>query len=262
MSNECKLYSFDEYERVEIWCMADLHIGHESFDLNTFKKYIDWTLEKPNRFIIGLGDYIENVSSGRFPAGMAFKSQVFGPTKQRDLFIKLMFPVRDRILCLIQGNHDGRTDEVSQIDAMELIIEKLGCDYLGKASRQAWINLWFSKYKNYKVFLRHGVYGGMYPRNHMRNMIKDYGEVADLILIGHGHQLKPTYELKNRYARGKVYKKRIPALMCGSFLKDVSYAKSKGMLDTEMGNPILQIDRERIGYCMGLDYYRNFEEGF
>lgn len=66
MSEKCKNYKFDEYDEIEIWAMADLHIGHESFDLKEFIRYRDWTLERPNRFILGLGDYIENVSSGRW----------------------------------------------------------------------------------------------------------------------------------------------------------------------------------------------------
>lgn len=181
-----------------------------------------------------------------------------GPEAQADLFVDLMNPVRDRILCLIQGNHDGRTDEVSQFDIMKYIKKCLGCDYLGGSSQQAWINLWFSKYKNYKLFIRHGSYAGKYPRNHLRTMINDYGEIADLILIGHGHQLKDTYELKNRYGRGKVYKKRIYGAMCGSFLKNVAYAKTKGYLETEIGNVILQLDRERMFIITGLNHYREF----
>ena len=92
---------------IDTWTMSDLHLGHIKFDEKEFKRYIAWVLAKPNRYVFGIGDYIECATSVKKP-GKALTTQIMSANAQIKKFLALIKPISDRFIAITEGNHEQR----------------------------------------------------------------------------------------------------------------------------------------------------------
>lgn len=253
--------NFSEFEYVDVWCASDFHVGHLDFDKKECQRYIDWVKEKDNRFLIGGGDYIENTISAKARYGDAFITQIMTIDAQRDLFIKMFEPIKDRILGLIMGNHEIRTIETAQTESiMDYISEKLECPIWGGTSEQVDVRFWFSHYKSHLLHIRHGKYAGEYLENRLKKILRSDTTATDLLLIGHAHQLVKTFIYRKDVARERLNIKRVYGVGMGSMMKFAGYAKRLECLEGEVGNPIIRFYPNEYWIALGLDEYYRWKE--
>jgi hypothetical protein len=94
----------DDYEIVKA---SDLHIGSALHHDHGLRQMIDYVASKKNRFLTLDGDLIEAicVDDKRFQMDTLDEGHST-PIKQCHAVIKVLEPVRDRILCIADGNHE------------------------------------------------------------------------------------------------------------------------------------------------------------
>ena len=90
-------------QTVEVYVVSDIHCGNYLFNKAKWDKLKAEILQAPNRYIIFAGDAMENAVPGS-------KSDVFSqnmhPQEQREWITEQFTELKDRILCVIDGNHE------------------------------------------------------------------------------------------------------------------------------------------------------------
>ena len=90
-----------DFEDIELIPFGDFHLGAEECDEDEIVRTINYVKSKPNVFVILVGDLIENAT--RNSVGDVF-GQLAIPQNQLNALVKLLEPIRDRILGINTGN--------------------------------------------------------------------------------------------------------------------------------------------------------------
>lgn len=110
-------------EVVEFLPISDLHIGSAVFDEKVVIQFVEWVLGAPNRYT-GIGGDIGNFA---LPGGKSdFWAERLTPNQQVDVAVKLLEPIKDRILYILDGNHDDRLYRAVGISPAEQLAARLG----------------------------------------------------------------------------------------------------------------------------------------
>ncbi len=147
---------------------------------------------------------------------------------------EIFTPIKDKILCVVEGNHDRRISKATGFDIVEEFTDDLGIPY---ARGQAVLDLRIGqrdpsnprvgKYE-YSVAISHG-YGGGRTYGAKANKIThwaDTWEGIDLFVIGHVHS--PMSIPKARYVfdrrTGSVKISEIRSVVLGAYQEEALYA--------------------------------------
>ena len=112
-----------ELEQIEIHTFADEHLGDMGCDVKRLLQRIEYVKNTPNAYCILNGDIIDNAT--RNSVGDTY-SQTFNPMEQLRRAIEIFEPIRDKIFCITQGNHENRTYKSEGINLSALIAGQLG----------------------------------------------------------------------------------------------------------------------------------------
>jgi len=257
-------YDFeDKFDYIDVWKMSDMHLGHDDFDAKEYKKYIAWVQEEPNRFIIGLGDYIECVTSGRNP-GTSLTTQQININGQVEVVIKLLEPIKDRIICMTEGNHEQRITKDVQFDIMRhTIAPRLNTHYLGY---QGWVRLRLNEKQNYYVYLHHGPSKSTSsnPKYHLDIIALKLGYAgeADIIAVGHNHKIFAHKYIQPLVVGNKLFTHDCWGIRTGGFLNYPLYSREALYPPADVGSPIVRYykDNHDIEIFHNLEMYRNLNK--
>lgn len=114
-----------DLDNIEIIPFADLHIGDPLCDMELIKSKIEHVKTNDNVFCILNGDILNN--STKNSVGDVY-SEELTPMGQLKEAISLFKPIKDKILCVTNGNHEYRTWKWEGIDLMSLFCAQLGID--------------------------------------------------------------------------------------------------------------------------------------
>ena len=107
--------------------ISDVHLGSPNCMEQEFIKFIDQVRNTPNMYLILGGDLIDNGTKSSvtnpFRATMP-------PSQQKKEMAKILEPVRDRILCIVPGNHERRSGKDADDDPCYDIAAKLDLETL------------------------------------------------------------------------------------------------------------------------------------
>lgn len=179
----------EKFETVEIFALSDLHIGKKDCDLKLFDKWLDFILEKDNRFVILNGDLLESATK----TSKSFDYTGMSPQEELDLLTEKLTKIKDRILGATTGNHELRMSE-NNYDPTKRLMKDLGLvERYGGI--EILIKLTFGKRKSktkrqcYTIYSTHGSAGGK-RKGTAVNGINDlaYGVLADVYITGHCHK--------------------------------------------------------------------------
>ena len=244
-------YTQKVFSNVLVVPMFDLHIGGEGCKLERLKKIIDFVKKTPNAVVVLGGDVLDNATL--LGATNAHTSKV-NPDRALDLAQALLAPIKDRILCVLAGNHDGtsgaRNKDSNMAGAKQLAL-RLGVKYF---PYNVLIELKLKskiKRKNqtisFKVFATHGSGGASNKASGVdlaltkaMTACSKLSLIPDMILTGHFHSnangvydfIVPKYE--DGVMVGEIQKSvRVESL--SSMQEANSYAAANNM-DMEVSN--------------------------
>ena len=112
-----------DLEQIEIHTFADEHLGDMCCDVKRLMQRIEYVKNTPNAYCILNGDIIDNAT--RNSIGDTY-SQALSPMDQLQRAIEIFEPIKDKIFCIAQGNHENRTYKSEGINLSALIAKQLG----------------------------------------------------------------------------------------------------------------------------------------
>lgn len=238
MLNDLDLIIHQIPENTPIYPIADVHLGameHAEKEWQEFLKKI----ESENAYIILNGDLLNNgVRSSKFVNPF---DEAIRPRDAKKRMVAYLEPIKDRILCVVSGNHERRTFRDDDQDITYDICAKLDIEHLYRENI-AYMKLEVGKRKSgsrmrtkqaYAFAVTHGSGGGIYTGAAV-NRNERFGNVIDgldCLVVGHVHKgfvtkpAKISIDLRNNVVRNTSY----TVISCVSWLNYGGYA-ARGML--------------------------------
>lgn len=236
------IHSFPERQMIRVYLSSDMHVGSASFDerkWNEFEKLI----QQDDSFVIFAGDQMEYATPRS--KSSVFESNLH-PREQKEWWINHLKPYADKVLCIIDGNHEFRAARDCDYFALYDIALALGIE---------------NRYRSEGAFVDIGVgrvsRGGRigYPWryvirvNHKAQNLVNYGtadgfEGIDLFVSGHTHKPqdrplgKLCYDLNHKY----VTEKTVENIVCGHFLAFGGYGERGGYRPTSQKMYMVELD--------------------
>lgn len=238
---------------ISIIPIGDFHIGSKACSIEKLRDLIRWIKGQPYTYVIGMGDYMDciNLSDPRFDM-----NQVPAPYREKKDFmsrlaqyqvedtVKLLMPIKDRIIGLGLGNHELAIAKHYHYDPMYELCGQLKAKFLGWSSFTRFTIDRGRAVLTIKIFAEHSNFGGRKKGgkvNRMEDRSNDFG--ADIYLAGHSHdKLATTKTLLTIPSRGELkllVRKRAYAI-CPSFYNaykegEMTYAEIQGYSPTTTG---------------------------
>lgn len=109
----------EELEEMTIYPLGDVHIGSNEFDEELFDKWIKTVKDDPNGYVVIVGDVFDNTLKNS--RGNSYDAKM-RPREQKFFAVEKFRPIKDRILAIVDGNHEYRsvyaTDDSPLYDTM------------------------------------------------------------------------------------------------------------------------------------------------
>lgn len=185
-----------DIETLEIHLFADEHIGDDNSDLDRLIKRIEYVQNKPNAYCILNGDIIDYTSKTSIGDIEAREFNIMG---QLEKAVELFSPIKDKIICITNGNHENRGYRKEGFDIARIMAYQLGIgDTYSPAA--AFIFLRFGSNRNhgrgekerrlYTIYVNHGSGGGR-KEGAKAIRLADMATVVDADIYIHSHTHLP-----------------------------------------------------------------------
>ena len=180
----------EKLEKIELHIFADEHIGDALCDMPRLKERIKYVAETPNAYCILNGDILDNASRSSIGD---IETRELNIMEQIHHGVELFAPIKDKILCITNGNHENRAFRKEGIDISKLVALQLGLgDVYTPAS--ALLFLRFGKMSShhngrhvlYTIFCNHGSGGGR-KEGAKAIRLADMASIVDADIYIHSH---------------------------------------------------------------------------
>lgn len=179
-------------EQIEIHPMSDLHIGDAHCDYKAIMERIEYIKNTPNAYCILDGDLMDTAIASS--VGDTYGANI-QPMEQLQHCVKIFEPIKDKILAVLQGNHEHRIYKADGLDITSLMCSQLGIPHKYSPTT-ALVFVRFGKTNSrshhrpqlYTIYVTHGTGGGRKEGGKV-NRLADLAAIvdADLYIMGHTH---------------------------------------------------------------------------
>lgn len=223
----------------QLYVLSDVHLGDPHCDVPVLKKIVEKIKNTPTMYCILLGDILNT-------ALKTSKSDIYketlNVTQAQKLAMELLYPIKDKILAMVPGNHENRVWRETGVDIGLWLAEKLEIQDKYRNEAIA-LSVTFGKDVNGRryrlnIFGQHGAYGGGRKLGSALNALEDLDGIvanADLFVRAHTHNAvqgsRKVYtfnQLGNLESKVKYYFNSPSVLNYG----DGSYGLEKGYKPT------------------------------
>lgn len=224
--------------------LSDLHVADPNFDEQKFLRFCTWIQETPNAYVLLLGDLMNTATKNSVSD---VYEDVMDPNQQLKYTRKLLEPIKDRVLAIVEGNHERRIKRETAINTTEVLAEMLGLFY---SPRSVLLKVRVGKNKHgkpvvYTIFGTHGLGGGRTWGN-KANWLRRLGDIvlADVYVMGHVHQMiafQDVYYIPD-LRNNKVDEVKRTYVSSASFVRWGGYAEEKLLPPSKLGAPRIRLD--------------------
>lgn len=110
---------------IQLAPLYDVHIGNNLHATTIFKRHAEWLAREPYTLTFNGGDIIENSILGS--PGVFSQNAI--PDTQFDNALKVIYPLKDKMLFALSGNHEYRTFRQTGFDLAKHLAQSLGIEY-------------------------------------------------------------------------------------------------------------------------------------
>jgi UDP-2,3-diacylglucosamine pyrophosphatase LpxH len=223
-----------------LYAIADVHLGAEESDVEAFTDLLDAIKGDPAAYIVLHGDLIDN---GLKSSVTNVYRQVMRPSEQKREMARMLAPVRDKIICILPGNHEGRSskesDDCPAYDiASKLDIEDIYRENMAVIRYSIGKDTLHQRPYTYTMAVVHGSGGGMYlggTVNKNDNFIQSLDGI-DMLLSAHVHKPYAHRGSKLVYdgTRRMMVQRPYLVMGAGSWLRYGGYAPRKQLRPVAM----------------------------
>ena len=183
-------------EVVEIWPLADWHIGDPNSDYKLILERIEYIKNTENAYCILDGDLMD--CAVKTSIGDTYGANL-QPMHQLEQCVKLFKPLADsgKILAVLPGNHEERVYRTDGIDLTEIMCAQLGIPQRYSPTT-ALLFIRFGKNNEhgnrkqlYTMYVTHGSAGGGRREGGKVNRLADLASIVDADIFVHAHTHLP-----------------------------------------------------------------------
>lgn len=182
-------------ETIEIFPMADHHIGDNNCDFKLILERIEYIKNTPNAYCILDGDLMDTAICTSVGDTYGANLQ---PMEQLKQCVKIFYPIKDKILCVLPGNHENRVYKSDGLDITELMCAQLGIPEKYSPTT-ALLFIRFGKHNCkhhgrpvlYTAYVTHGSGGGRREGGKV-NRLADLASIVDADIYIHAHTHLPV----------------------------------------------------------------------
>lgn len=238
-----------EQKVIELHALADLHIGDRNSDMGMIKAMIQSIADKPNAYAVLNGDILNWASKTSVSDCYA---EVYTPMQQIEIYSKLFEPIKDKILAIVDGNHEGRTYRTEGIQLGKIIANQMGIPERYSAETALLFirfgNNWRNKPMCYTVFMNHGSGGGR-KEGAKAIRLADMASIIDADVYVHSHThlpmvMKQAFYRVN-YGNNSASLSEKLFVNTGSALNYGGYGERYEFKPNSKANPIIYLDGTR-----------------
>ena len=194
-----------DIETLEILPLADVHIGDPHSSFERILKHIEHIKEAPNCYTILNGDIIDFSSRS---AISDIESRQFNIMGQLEKAVEIFEPIKDKILCITNGNHENRGYNKEGIDVSKIMATQLGLiDRYSQSAALIFLRFGSprdnhgnkNKQQLYSIYVNHGSGGGR-KEGAKAIRLADMACIVDADVYIHAHTHLPMI-MKQGYFR-------------------------------------------------------------
>lgn len=185
-----------ELATLELHAFADEHIGDMHCDVPRLKERIAYVADTNNAYCVLNGDILDYAS--RSSIGDT-ESRTLNIMEQLERAVELFTPIKDKIICITNGNHENRAYRKEGIDMSKMIAMQLGIDDR-YSQTSAFVFLRFGtplhnhgdkkRKMLYTLYVNHGSGGGR-KEGAKAIRLADMASIADADIYIHSHTHLP-----------------------------------------------------------------------
>ena len=225
-------YSFGEdVKEATIFPLADVHLGAEGAEVQAFYALVNQIAKEPNSYVTLQGDLIDNGTRNSV-------TNIFRATMPPEM-AKALEPIRDKILCLLPGNHERRSGKDADDDPMYDIAAKLDLEdryrediaFIRIALGRNHTRSSNGRQYSYTLACVHGAGGGALPGSGVNRADRFLQAMdgVDVFIMGHTHKpfaLRGS-KLVIDAANKRVTRRPTLSMCAGAWLGYVGYPVEK-----------------------------------
>ncbi len=243
MLSEFDLIRHSFPKEITIYPVADVHLGALEHAENEWQAFLK-RVQDEDAYLILAGDLINNnIRSAKFSNPF---DEVLRPREAKARMVEYLKPLKDRILCVVTGNHEARTLKDSDQDLTYDICSKLDIESLYRET-VAYMGVGVGKRSDekadvtYTFAVTHGTGGGIYTGAAV-NRNERFGNVIDgldCLVVGHVHKgfiSKPSKIVVN-LRTNQVSTKHYVVISCVPWLNYGGYAAKAMLLPAQACDP-------------------------
>ena len=186
-------------EIIEVYPMADLHIGDSQCDYKLILEQIEYIKNTPNAYCILDGDLMDTAIASSIGDTYAANLQ---PMEQLKHCVKIFEPIKDKILAVLPGNHENRVYKSDGLDITEIMCSQLGIsERYSPTTAFLFIRFGRNQYGRaqlYTVYVTHGGGGGRREGGKV-NRLADLASIVDADIFIHAHTHLPLVFRESYY---------------------------------------------------------------
>lgn len=229
---------------IVIYPLADIHLGAAEHQAEAWIAMCREITSQENAYCVLNGDLINNAT--RSSVSNIF-DETMRPREQKKLMVKMLEPLRDRILCITTGNHERRSIKDADDDPTYDIACKLDLEDIYRPNI-AFLNIGLgtradrdSANQSYRLAVTHGAGGGIYTGATV-NRNERFGNIIDgldCLIVGHTHKgtvTRPS-KLVIDASNNRVVQRDFLVVSCVSWMEYGGYAAQKMLLPAAHSQP-------------------------
>ena len=253
-------------EFVEVHAISDVHLGSSHCDFKAIYNRVQEIAGNPNAYVVLNGDLINN--STKTSLGDVY-SETITPMEQLKQAVALFKPIKDKILAITSGNHEGRTYKADGIDLMELMAIELGIgNRYAKESATVFLRVGeMPPYKKatgktdvarqicYVIFATHGAGGGRVEGSKINRLVH-LANIVDADIYIHSHTHLPA-ALKQSFYRTDTRNSTIAEVdklfvNTNAWLRYGGYGEALGYKPASISPPVIYLSGKRKEFRVNL----------
>lgn len=187
-----------EWDCCNVYCLSDLHIGDERSCTDVVAQRIKQVEEDPFGVCILNGDIMNTATK---TSVSDIYSERLSPMQQIEAAVKMLEPIKDKVIAATSGNHEARIYRTDGIDTMRFVCRELGIEdkyhpdgvlvFLRFGRRRSRV---YHNDKNprqwYSIYATHGSGGGR-KEGAKAIRLADMASIVDADVYLHGHTHLP-----------------------------------------------------------------------
>lgn len=203
--------------------VGDIHAGAHGVRWKELDRQIKTIKEHDAARVILLGDIFEC----NYPGS---KSDVYGemsPKEASDTMIDKLAPIKKKIIAAVVGNHEARSERITDTNPLRHLCDILSIPYCGASS----IIRVVVGSQTYNIHATHGTGGASTPGGKMMRLLRSANAypTADVYLMGHLHQIitsRKEYYDANGDRHDQLF------MMTGTMMEYAEYAQVLSFVPT------------------------------